>query len=185
MIFCQRVRSFPRERRITCMVRVLPPLTTCPAFALSTAARTSATGFTPGCHQNCRSSNCTKAVAKRLGTVSAGGKRHWPSSAMRAPSSSPSALSTTVEYTVPLNSCRGRQKSQPSSSAPASPKSTSRAPKCHFWCTRALKSASRARKRPFWCSGGIAYRITTAVPASVEAFRAGSYMASHTTAGIT
>ena len=38
------------------------------------AARRRATGFTPGCRRKCRSSNCTRAVAKRSGTVSAGGR---------------------------------------------------------------------------------------------------------------
>ena len=47
-IFCQTVRSLCRERRITCMVMVLPPLTTWPLRILSRAARTSEMGFTPG-----------------------------------------------------------------------------------------------------------------------------------------
>ena len=97
MAFCQMVRSFPRESLITCMVMVEPPLTVCPWLRLSLMARPIASGSTPGCHRKRLSSNWIRAVAKRSGTVSDGGKRHCPSSAILAPRSSPSALSTTVE----------------------------------------------------------------------------------------
>ena len=94
--FCQSVLSFPRDIRTTCIVIVLPPLTTCPWLMLLQSARTSARGSTPGCHRKCLSSNWMRAVAYRSGTVSQGGNRHCPSDAMRAPRSSPLRSVTTV-----------------------------------------------------------------------------------------
>ena len=97
MHFCRSVRSFPRDIRITCMVIVLPPLITRPARRFPAAARKMDTGFTPGCQRNQRSSNWISAVSYFCGSVSDGGNRHCPSSAIRAPSSSPFRSVTTVE----------------------------------------------------------------------------------------
>ena len=46
-IFCHIVLSRPLDIRITCIVRVLPPLTTCPARTLAAADLTTDTGLTP------------------------------------------------------------------------------------------------------------------------------------------
>ena len=47
MIFCPRFLSRPLDILMTCIVIVLPPLVTCPAFMLPTAARRMETGLTP------------------------------------------------------------------------------------------------------------------------------------------
>ncbi|MPM29803.1 hypothetical protein SDC9_76344 [bioreactor metagenome] len=48
MNFSKYVRLFFRINRTVCIVRVLPPLTTLPAFMFCIIARASDTGFTPG-----------------------------------------------------------------------------------------------------------------------------------------
>src|SRR5574344_681502 len=47
--FWKIVLSLPLDILITCMVMVLPPLVTCPALMLPTAALTMDTGLIPGC----------------------------------------------------------------------------------------------------------------------------------------
>ena len=144
---------------MTCIVMVEPPLTVCPLFTLSLSARPMARKSTPGCHKKRLSSNCTRALAKRSGTVSLGGKRHWPSSATRAPSNSPSALSATVLYTVPLNRSRGRHSSHAITSAAATPI-------IHHLLL-------------------VTFYFTLHMPSAVEAVTAGRYMSVQTVAGST
>ena len=81
--------------RITCIVRVLPPLTTSPARKFVHAALASARGSTPGCERKRLSSAAIAAAANFSGTGSRAGKRHCPSAAIRAPSSDPSRASRT------------------------------------------------------------------------------------------
>ena len=79
------------------MVSVLPPLTTRPCRRLEAAARARASGSTPGCQSKRRSSKQVIAASNFSGTDSATPKRHWPSAAIDAPSSSPSRSRTTVD----------------------------------------------------------------------------------------
>ena len=95
---------------MTCIVIVLPPLVTLPAFRLPAAALMMATGLTPGWKANHLSSNSINAVRNLSGILSEGGNLHCPSPAILAPSSSPLRSSTTVEYLVPLNKSLGRHR---------------------------------------------------------------------------
>ena len=108
-VFCHTVRSLPLDNRMTCIVIVLPPLTTSPEDRFCHAALTRDTGLTPGCHRNQRSSKAVIAVVNFSGTVSDGGNLHCPSSAILAFRSSPLRSVMTVEYAVPSKSSRGRQ----------------------------------------------------------------------------
>ena len=96
--FSVSVRGRPfRERRTTCMVSVLPPLTTRPRRRLTEAARARARGSIPGCQSKRRSSKQVIAALNFPGTDSATPNRHWPSAAIDAPRSSPSRSRTTVD----------------------------------------------------------------------------------------
>ena len=89
--------GFFRASRTTCIVRVLPPLTTRPRFQLRTRARASASGSTPGWRSKRLSSWTIRAAANFFGTPVPGGKRHWPSAASLASKSSPSRLNRIGE----------------------------------------------------------------------------------------
>ena len=104
--------------RITCIVIVLPPLTTSPARRLARAALARASGSTPGCHRKRLSSAAIRAAANLSGTALRAGKRHWPSDAMRAPRSDPSRASRTEE-TGSSKRGSGRRVAMPSASTRA------------------------------------------------------------------
>ena len=98
-----------RLRRMTCMVRVLAPLTTSPCLAFCLMALPTDRKSTPGCHQKRLSSYVTMHFANFSGTLSAGVKCHCPSFDILAPRSVPS-VAVRVALTGERNNFHGRQK---------------------------------------------------------------------------
>ncbi len=111
--FSPSVRGrFARASRMTCIVMVLAPLTTSPRRTFVTKARATASGSTPGCRKNLRSSRTTRACTNFAGSSRSAGNRHCPSAAIEAPRRRPPRSRSTVEYGA-SNSRDGRLNQKP------------------------------------------------------------------------